>query len=88
MSLVDLLGDVLVTSDGREVPTDGLLSNHCGGVIGVYFSALWCGPCGRFTPKLASVYNKVKGSGQFFEIVFVSFDTSEVGRLPSLFTSI
>lgn len=44
-------------------------------VIGLYFSADWCGPCRQFTPELVSFYdkmNKRKGKEGQFEIVWVS----------------
>jgi thiol-disulfide isomerase/thioredoxin len=36
-----------------------------------------CPPCRGFTPKLAEAYQKIKGAGHAFEIVFVSSDKSE-----------
>ena len=41
-----------------------------------YYSAHWCPPCRKFTPKLVEFYNTHKG-GEAFEIVFVSADYSE-----------
>lgn len=44
-------------------------------VIGVYFSADWCGPCRKFTPELVSFYDKInqrRGRKDEFEIVWVS----------------
>ena len=44
-------------------------------VIGLYFSADWCGPCRQFTPELVSFYermNKRFGKKDQFEIVWVS----------------
>lgn len=42
-----------------------------------YYSAHWCGPCRRFTPKLVEFYKEAKAAGHDnFEIVFVSSDTS------------
>ena len=46
-------------------------------VIGLYFSASWCGPCKRFTPMLRDVYNILKQSGKSFEIIFVSSDSED-----------
>lgn len=44
-------------------------------VIGLYFSADWCGPCRRFTPELVNFYNKMnsrRGRENQFEIIWVS----------------
>jgi nucleoredoxin len=45
-------------------------------LIALYFSALWCGPCRKFTPNLVAYYNKVAAAHPEFEIVFVSNDKS------------
>ena len=55
-----------------EEPTETLLANKK--VIGVYFSASWCGPCQQFTPLLAQFYNDMKKKGKPFEVVWVSRD--------------
>lgn len=44
-------------------------------VVGIYFSADWCGPCVQFTPELSSFYKKMnnrRGKKDQFEIVWVS----------------
>jgi nucleoredoxin len=45
-------------------------------IYGLYFSAHWCGPCRKFTPKLVEYYNKIVGDHPEFEIIFVSSDKS------------
>lgn len=43
----------------------------------VYFGALWCGPCVRFSPTLVAAYQELKRTaGDRFELVFVSSDNS------------
>ncbi len=56
-------------AEGKPVGLDTLK----GKVIGVYFSAHWCGPCRRFTPALVKYRNDNKDK---FEVVFVSSDKS------------
>ena len=48
-------------------------------MVGVYFSAHWCGSCRQFTPVLRKVYLNLKKAGQPFEIVFCSKDTDQKG---------
>jgi thiol-disulfide isomerase/thioredoxin len=43
----------------------------------IYFSAGWCGPCHRFTPKLVNFYNQMKPLHGNFEVIFVSNDNNE-----------
>ncbi|CAN0006606.1 unnamed protein product, partial [Hapterophycus canaliculatus] len=42
-----------------------------------YFSASWCGPCRKYTPQLAALYNRAKSQHKAFEVVFVSLDGDE-----------
>jgi len=77
-AVVELLGDKLMgkDSDGKiaECSTADALK---GKVVGLYFSAHWCGPCRGFTPQLAESYAKLQSSGKPFEIVFCSSDRDE-----------
>lgn len=63
----------------REVQVSSLV----GKTIGLYFAAQWCLPCQNFTPKLVSIYHKIKadvneaGNGEDFEIIFVSSDRDQ-----------
>jgi thiol-disulfide isomerase/thioredoxin len=45
-------------------------------LIGLYYSAHWCGPCRKFTPQLVEYYNRVAPAHPEFEIIFVSADRS------------
>ncbi len=75
--LVNLLGEKVVNKDKQEVDVTSLSSE--GGVVGLYFSAHWCGPCRSFTPTLAKFYENFKKTddGKRLEIVFVSSDRDE-----------
>jgi nucleoredoxin len=44
--------------------------------MGFYFGASWCGPCGKFMPKLKELYAQLKEAGHDFEVVYVSADQS------------
>ena len=69
---MDLLLGQKVLHGANEVATESL---H--GVIGVYFSAHWCGPCRNFTPQFRKVYERAKLKRRAFEVVFVSSDHDE-----------
>jgi len=43
----------------------------------LYFSAHWCPPCRRFTPKLIEFYKKLKSNGTNLELVFCSLDNDK-----------
>nr|CAD1827387.1 unnamed protein product [Ananas comosus var. bracteatus] len=65
--------DFLVRNNGDQVN----ISSLDGKIVGLYFSASWCGPCHRFTPKLVEVYNELSSKGGKFEVVFISSDEDE-----------
>eukprot|EP00961_Rhodomonas_salina_P254156 3434805-Rhodomonas_salina.2 len=46
-------------------------------IVGIYFSAHWCGPCRSFTPKLVAMYEELKAGGKKFEVIFVSSDKDQ-----------
>ncbi|XXG40721.1 hypothetical protein AAC387_Pa01g1369 [Persea americana] len=64
--------DFLVRNNGDQVNTADL----AGKIIGLYFSASWCGPCQGFTPIFAEAYTELYAQGNF-EAVFVSADKNE-----------
>lgn len=66
-----LFPDGLIDREGNPVSL-GVLN---GKAVGIYFSAQWCGPCRRFTPKLLQYRSDHAAD---FEVVFVSADRSEV----------
>lgn len=79
--LVDLLGPSLLSLKMVDEShaqlelqnTNDALSGKS--VIGLYFSADWCGPCRQFTPELVQFYKKMnsrRGKKDNFEIVWVS----------------
>lgn len=53
------------------------VNNLEGKVVGIYFSASWCGPCHRFTPQLVDAYTELSLKNSGFEVVFVSADEDE-----------
>jgi nucleoredoxin len=68
-SLEELLGTEMIDANGDKVETSSLE----GKVIGLYFSAEWCGPCKMFTPELVKFRDR---NDEKFEVVFVSSDRS------------
>ena len=68
-------GNLIHFQNGNLVPLDNsdLTQKK---IYGLYFSAHWCGPCRKFTPKLVEYYNKIAAEHPEFEIIFVSSDKS------------
>ncbi len=66
----------LVTYDnGKLVPFD-FASRADPEFYAFYFSARWCGPCRKFTPRLVAFYEAMKLIGHDnFELIFVSSDS-------------
>lgn len=69
-----LVGPRLLRHGGAEILTSSL---PAGSVVALYFSAHWCGPCKAYTPDLRKVYERCKGQGKAFEVIFVSGDHDE-----------
>ncbi|ETW06936.1 hypothetical protein H310_03047 [Aphanomyces invadans] len=73
IALTRAIAPTLLTASGSKVASPSL----GGKVIGLYFSAHWCGPCRQFTPMLAQFYQSMQQLGKPFEVVFVSADRSQ-----------
>ena len=70
-----LKGDLIQLHNGAPSRVDdAVLASKK--LIAFYFSAEWCGPCRKFTPKLVEYYNRVAPQHPEFEIVFYSRDKS------------
>lgn len=70
--LVKLLGPTILKNDGTEELTTTVLTDKT--IVGLYFSAHWCGPCRTFTPNLSKAY-KLYLHKKGLEIVFISRDS-------------
>ncbi|MEC8243869.1 MAG: thioredoxin-like domain-containing protein [Verrucomicrobiota bacterium] len=54
---------------GQKVSAERIAEKY----VGLYFSASWCGPCRKFTPKLIEFRNK---HSEEFEVILVGGDGS------------
>ena len=67
---MNFLGKRLLSKSGEVSPSFSKNS----GLIFLYFSASWCPPCRKFTPKLIDFYNLSKSSQKDLEIILVGLD--------------
>lgn len=77
VDLAKVFDGKLVDADGKPVKTDNLRKAK---YVAVYFSAIWCGPCRQFTPKLVE-FAKEHGKDDRIQFVFVSADRSQKDML-------
>lgn len=66
---VIIIPETLLNMDGESVSSDQLKKKY----IGLYFSASWCGPCRKFTPRLIEFRNKFEDD---FEVILIGADGS------------
>ena len=66
---VIIIPETLLNIDGESVSSDLLKKKY----IGLYFSASWCGPCRKFTPRLIEFRNKFQDG---FEVILIGADGS------------
>ena len=66
---VIIIPETLLNIDGESVSSDLLKKKY----IGLYFSASWCGPCRKFTPRLIEFRNKFVDD---FEVILIGADGS------------
>ena len=76
-ALGELLGDKFLDTDGKTVI--GLDALGDADLVGIYFSAHWCGPCRAFTPQLVAFSEQLKSEGVNFPIIFASSDHDDKG---------
>lgn len=67
---VIVIPNILVDKSGEELSSEILDKKY----VGLYFSASWCGPCRKFTPKLIEFRNK---HAEDFEVILVGADGSQ-----------
>lgn len=78
VKLMQLAGvEALLSSGGKVVP----LSSIEGKTTCLFFSAHWCRPCRKFTPKLLQIYTTLRNTGKNIEIIFISLDRDEISFL-------
>ncbi|CAN6312410.1 unnamed protein product [Urochloa humidicola] len=65
--------DFLVRNSGEKVKISSIEAS----TVALYFSASWCPPCRKFTPKLVQIYEEQATQDKSLEVVFISRDRDE-----------
>jgi nucleoredoxin len=76
-AMLDQLAGKLVHLEGDEVKPLDTQNLRNIRLFAIYNSAIWCGPCRKFTPKLVEAYQRLKAKHPDFEVIFVSSDRDE-----------
>ena len=66
------IAKIMVDKEGKKITSSKITKAK---YIAVYYSASWCGPCLKFTPKLTKFYSDNKSKG--VEVVLLSFDKTQ-----------
>ena len=72
--VTSFLTETLIDKDGNTYNSEDTVK---GKHVALYFSALWCPPCKRFTPRLIDLYNKINEKEKKWEIVYFSLDRNQ-----------
>ena len=75
--IVERLNGKLVVWNGSKLEQFEASTLGAKKYLAVYFSAAWCGPCRKFTPRLVNWYKQQKTALDKFEVIFVSQDKSK-----------
>ena len=70
-SILPTLPNEFLSKGTDKVHKEDVLNND---IIGIYFSAHWCGPCRAFTPNFAKFYEKVNKEKKQIEIIYCPSD--------------
>ena len=76
-TVTQLLDGKLVKLDGDMLKPFDAKSLEKVRVFAFYYSAMWCGPCRKFTPQLVAAYTQLKAQHPEFELIFVSRDRDQ-----------
>jgi nucleoredoxin len=82
--MADRLNGKLVVWNGNELAQFEASALKSKKYLAVYFSASWCGPCKKFTPRLVNWYRERKAELDKFDVVFVSRDDSKEAMLEDM----
>ncbi|CEF64828.1 Nucleoredoxin-like protein 2 [Strongyloides ratti] len=73
--MAELLADVeIVTPGGEKILGSELLKDT---IVALYFTASWCPPCQKFTPKLKKLHDKLRQLNKPFTVVVVTKDKEQ-----------
>lgn len=79
-SLADVIGTETILAAGGT-PVDIATVTAGAPLVGLYFSAHWCGPCRGFTPKLVAFCKALSADGVELPIIFGSSDKNRAAML-------